>query len=105
MKVTLCHGCARGQSGLAARLAGALQEAGVAASVATVDCMSGCARPSTAAFRASGKTAYLFGSLDEDDLAGLVVFARAYAQSPDGDFADARFLGDLRTKVLARIPG
>jgi predicted metal-binding protein len=105
MKVTLCHGCAPGQPALAARLAEALHEAGVAASVATVDCMSGCARPSTAAFRASGKTAYLFCNLVDGDLAGLVVFARAYARSPDGDFADARFLGDLRTKVLARIPG
>jgi len=35
----------------------------------------------------------------------LLTFARLYAASPDGNFADARPLGALRTKALARIPG
>lgn len=105
MIVTLCHSCALGQSGFAELLRAALGAAGVAADVRTVDCMSGCTRPSTCAFRSPGKTAYLFGDLTPDDLAGLVTFARHYAVSADGNLADARVLGALRTKAVARIPG
>lgn len=67
--------------------------------------MSGCTRKSTIAFRADGKTAYLFGDLTADDLPDLVTFARLYAASPDGNLADARPLGALRMKAIARIPG
>lgn len=105
MIVTLCHSCALGQGGFADPLRAALAQAGVAAEVQTVDCMSGCTRPSTCAFRSAGKTAYLFGDLTVDDLADLVIFARAYAASPSGNFPDARPFGALRTKAIARIPG
>ena len=104
MKVTLCQSCALGAGGFAATLDAALREAGVAATVATVDCLSGCPRPSALSFRAPGKTAYLFGTLTGADLPELVIFARAYAKSPDGGFADARVFGALRFKVMARIP-
>lgn len=67
--------------------------------------MSGCTRKSTIAFRAPDKTAYLFGDLTADDLPDLVTFARLYAASPDGNLADARPLGALRMKAIARIPG
>jgi predicted metal-binding protein len=67
--------------------------------------MSGCTRPSTLAFRAPGKTTYLFGDLRAEDLADLLTFARLYAASPDGTFQDARPLGALRSKAIARIPG
>ena len=100
MKVTLCGTCALGRSGFAATLGAAL---GV--EVALVECMSGCTRPSTVAFRAEGKTAYLFGDVTTEDLPDLVTFARMYAESADGNFADARPLGGLRTKAVARIPG
>ena len=73
--------------------------------VVPVDCMSGCTRPQTVAFRAPGKTAYLFGDITAEDSAELANFAQLYEQSPDGTFADARVLGDLRTKAIARIPG
>ena len=73
--------------------------------VSQTECMSGCTRPSTVAFRAPGKTAYLFGDLSAADMADLTAFARLYAQSPDGTFADARVLGGLRLKAIARIPG
>ena len=73
--------------------------------VTTTDCMSGCTRPSTCAFRAPGKTAYLFGDLTEADLPDLVTFARHYEASPDGNLVDARVLGGLRMKAIARIPG
>ncbi len=73
--------------------------------IESVDCMSGCTRAQTVAFRAPGKVAYLFGDLTIRDLGELQTFARLYAASEDGTFADARVLGNLRTKAIARIPG
>lgn len=105
MRITLCASCRLGQSGFADRLAKALEVEGLAAEVATVDCMSGCTRPSTCAFRAPGKTAYLFGDLTAADLPDLVTFARHYLASADGGIPDARVLGGLRMKAIARIPG
>ena len=69
-----------------------------------IDCMSGCIRAQTVAFRDSGKVAYLFGDITAEDMADLRTFARLYAASDDGTFEDARVLGDLRTKAIARIP-
>lgn len=105
MRVTLCASCDLGRAGFAETLQQALVDAGLEAMVATTDCMSGCTRPSTCAFRAPGKTAYLFGDLTEADLPELMTFARHYAASPDGNLADARVLGALRMKAIARIPG
>ncbi len=102
--VTLCQSCALGRQGFATELGAAMVMACLPVKVATVDCMSGCTRPSTCAFRSPGKTAYLFGDLTEQDIESLVVFARLYLASPDGGLADARVLGDLRFKVIARIP-
>ncbi|MEW9918100.1 DUF1636 family protein [Marimonas sp. MJW-29] len=68
-------------------------------------CMSGCKRPQTVAFRATGKVAYLFGEITEADLPDLQTFVDLYSASPDGTFEDARVLGNLRTKAIARIPG
>lgn len=72
--------------------------------IAPIDCMSGCTRAQTVAFRAQGKTAYLFGEITADDLPDLARFADLYAGSPDGTFPDARALGALRHKAIARIP-
>lgn len=105
MKITLCGSCDLGQSGFAAPLREALEKAGLTAEVTTTDCMSGCTRSSTCAFRAPGKTAYLFGSLSAADLSDLLTFACHYAASPDGNLPDARVLGGLRMKAIARIPG
>jgi predicted metal-binding protein len=105
IRVSLCDSCPLGQTGFGARLQNALSAAGLKASVAGISCMSGCARESTAAFRSRGKVAYLFGDLTEADLGDLVRFATLYAASADGTFSDARPLGDLRAKALARIPG
>ncbi len=73
-------------------------------SVTMVDCMSGCTRPQTVAFRVPGKVAYLFGDITAADIRALANFAKLYAQSEDGTFADARVLGTLRTKAIARVP-
>ena len=105
MKVTLCTSCELGQTDFAVRLTGALAAAGIAAEVGGTDFMSGCTRASTLAFRATGKTAYLFGDVTADDLPDLVTFARLYDAAPDGVLADARPLGALRGKAIARIPG
>ncbi|GAB4382733.1 DUF1636 family protein [Albidovulum sp.] len=101
--VWVCQSCqAGGRSGLARRLQAAF---GTAAEVREGPCMSGCARPPTVAFRASGKTAYLFGGIEESDIAALALFLGLYRAAPDGNLADARPLGALRHKALARIPG
>ena len=99
----LCLGCAVGREDLTGVLETALAAAGV--TLTRTGCMSGCARPMTLAFRARGKTAYLFGDLGPADVPDLARFARLYVASPDGIFADARILGGLRMKAIARIPG
>jgi predicted metal-binding protein len=103
--ITLCATCALGKGAFADTLRQALAAQNLAAEVRLTDCMSGCARPSAIAVRAPGKTAYLFGDLSESDLTDLVTFVRLYAAAPDGTFPDARPLGSLRTKAIARIPG
>jgi predicted metal-binding protein len=105
MNITLCSACDLGKGTFPDRLRHALAREGLPARVSLTECMSGCARPSTVAVRDAGKTAYLFGDLTEADLADLVNFVRLYTASADGTFADARPLGALRMKALARIPG
>lgn len=101
---TVCVSCPAGREGLAQALRAALAQEGIAMETAEIDCMSGCRRGSTVGFRAAGKTAYLFGELTAADLPELIGFARAYLAAPRGDFVDARPLGALRFKALARIP-
>ncbi len=100
-RLILCATCPLGRGDFPGILAARLPDW----QVTTAECMSGCARPSTLAFRAPGKTAYLFADITAADLPEIAVFARAYQVSTDGTFADARFLGGLRLKAIARIPG
>jgi predicted metal-binding protein len=73
--------------------------------VETIDCMAGCARPLTVAFKAEGKATYLFGSIDRGTDAGaLVEFARLYASLPDGWCNSGQRPARLAGKILARIP-
>ena len=97
--ITLCASCPLGQGDFAAQLAVTGYE------VRLTECMSGCTKPSTVAFRAAGKTAYLFCEITADDLDDLIIFAKAYQAAADGTFRDARLFGALRHKALARIPG
>lgn len=101
MKLHVCTLCSLGRAGFADTLR-AQMPAGV--EVVEVACMSGCTRDQTVAFRAPAKTAYLFGDITLADLADLQNFARLYAASSDGNFEDARVLGNLRNKAVARIP-
>ncbi|MFD1988053.1 DUF1636 family protein [Mesorhizobium newzealandense] len=71
-----------------------------------VACMAGCARPLTVAFQASGKAAYLFGSIDaQADVGDLVRFAKLYASLADGWCNSGQRPAGLAGKTLARIPG
>lgn len=72
--------------------------------ISPVECMSGCTRAQTVAFREVGKTAYLFGDITSADFTALQDFSTLYAASDDGNFTDARVLGELRLKAIARIP-
>lgn len=103
--VTVCRSCPAGRAGLASTLRSAIEAAGLPVTVGEVDCMSGCTRPSTVAARAPGKTAYLFGDASDADVPNLLVFLKLYEASGDGNLADARPIGTLREKALARIPG
>jgi predicted metal-binding protein len=98
--VFVCSSCPEG-TGFVEMLRRGLPEE----EVKQIDCMSGCTRPQTVAFRVTGKVAYLFGDITSDDLGDLQRFAALYAASSDGTFADARVLGGLRMKAIARIPG
>lgn len=105
MKVFVCTSCTLGRSGFADRVRSAFAAAEESAEVLEIDCMSGCTRDQTIAFRSPGKVAYLFGNIDDADVPDLIRFAGLYRDSADGRFADARVLGALRLKAVARIPG
>lgn len=98
----VCTSCHPGKAvAFIARLAQALPEFQVGGTT----CMSGCIRPGTIAFRGTGKASYLFGDIDPDGpIADIVTFGRLYADIPDGWIEDARSLGNLRTRAIARIP-
>ncbi|WP_192931264.1 DUF1636 family protein [Gemmobacter serpentinus] len=67
-------------------------------------CLSGCRSGASVALRASGRMAYLFGPLQPEDMAFLPVLIGEYLAAPRGEILDARPLGSLRLRVLARIP-
>lgn len=70
-----------------------------------VACMAGCERPCTVAYRADGKSCYLFGDVDGDaDIDALVAFAKQYAASQDGWTNSTERPLALSGKTLARIP-
>ena len=101
MRLYVCNLCQLGREGFARTLRDAMPNT---FEVLEIECMSGCTRDQTIAFRADGKTAYLFGNITAADLPELENFARLYAASLDGNFPDARVLGNLRSKAIARIP-
>ncbi|MBY6057106.1 DUF1636 domain-containing protein [Leisingera daeponensis] len=102
--LTLCRTCRDADPAFLGQVAAALEASGGKVRLQQVECMSGCKRPQTLAMRQSGKTAYLFGEITAGDLPDILTFLRMYEVSPDGNFADARPLGRLRFKVIARIP-
>ncbi len=108
LTVTLCASCqasGTGSSQLHAVLEKALSGLEPECSLRQTECMSGCTRPVTLSFRQRGKTAYLFGDISVDDVADILTFVHLYGASADGNLGDARPLGGLRFKLIARIPG
>lgn len=102
--VILCTSC-KGGAVLARQVAELLAAEDIAGfALHRTDCMNACARAPTLAFRAPGKVAYLFGGVSAAHLPALAAFARLYAAAADGVIADARPLGDLRLRLIARIP-
>lgn len=102
--LTLCRTCRDANPDLPDLLTKAVLGAGLTAKVQQVDCMSGCKRPQTLSVRQSGKTAYLFGEISAEDLPDILTFLRLFGESSDGNLLDARPLGALRMKAIARIP-
>ncbi|WEF24760.1 DUF1636 family protein [Paracoccus sp. S3-43] len=101
-RVFVCAECPGGADRLAAVRA-ALD--GAACTVRASGCLSGCRSGGSVAVRAPGRMAYLFGPVDGGDRGGLRRFLDLYHAAPGGEIRDARPLGSLRFKVLARIPG
>ncbi|MGB5869680.1 MAG: DUF1636 domain-containing protein [Albidovulum sp.] len=101
---TICASCPAGQVGFGAALKAGFAAQSLPIELRETECMSGCTKPSTLAFRAPGKTAYLFGDISEKDLPDILIFARLYLASSDGNLDDARLIGALRMKAIARIP-
>lgn len=95
-RIIICTGCAGGAE-LAAALDGQV-------SVELTDCMNVCDAPVSLAVRATGKAAYLFTGVDPDRPEDVVAFAKLYAAAADGQITDARPAGELRFKLVGRIP-
>ena len=102
--VTLCRTCRDADPTLVDQLTEAVSGAGITVQMQQVDCMSGCKRPQTLSVRQTGKTAYLFGEITTGDIPDILTFLSLYASSADGNLDDARPLGRLRFKAIARIP-
>ena len=102
--LTLCRTCRDADPTLLDQLSEAVKGAGLKVKLQQVDCMSGCKRPQTLSVRQPGKTAYLFGEVSTTDIPDILTFLRLFNDSPDGNLADARPIGGLRFKALARIP-
>lgn len=100
MRLMVCTSCTAQSGSFLAQAARALPML----EVTGTPCMSGCTRAQTVALREAGKVAYLFGEITAADFPALETFARLYAASPDGTLTDARSLGALRHKAIARIP-
>ncbi len=101
--IFVCRECREGGAALAEAAAQILADR-PKWRVTLAGCMSGCRGGASLAARAPGKTAYLFSPVEPEDLPGLAAFAALYEASPDGAIEDARPLGSLRLKALARIP-
>lgn len=102
--ISFCRTCEQAVADLPDMLGRALSEHGLVAELRRVDCMSGCDRGPALAVRQTGKVAYLFGEIGPADIPDLVRFLQLYAEFPDGVLDDARPIGGLRFKAIARIP-
>ena len=70
----------------------------------TVECLGGCRQPSAAVLDAPEKWRIRLTNLVANDAAALLVAARSYAASLDGDLPDAALPESLRGHISARSP-
>lgn len=74
--------------------------------IRNVDCMAGCAHPTTVGFQAIGKAHYLFGDIQTpSDIEALIAFASQYQNSADGWTKASERPVALYRKTLSRMPG
>lgn len=113
-RILVCLTCNRyappaaGETAPGRRLAEALtaraHEPGRAVTVRTVECLNGCPKPCTAAFRTPGKCLIRFSGLVPEDAPALIELAERYAESPDGNLDPSQFPSGLGAKVSLRVP-
>ena len=60
--------------------------------------------PLTVAAQGEGRATYVFRDVSVADLDGLMSFSREYAAAKRGWIVDALPLGDLRFKLVTRVP-
>jgi predicted metal-binding protein len=106
-RVTICEGCrTEGGPAKGAAMAEALRglvPGGV--EVALTDCMIVCGAPVTVSVRAEGKAAYLFSGVQPDvQVAEVATFVGLYLAAEGGIVEDVRPCGDLRFRLVGRIP-
>ena len=99
-RFVICDGCAGDGAGLAK----GLDDLGLGVEVAHVACLSVCADPVTVAAQGEGRATYVFSGLGPGHLGDLAAFAESYAAAPAGWIEDARPLGDLRFRLVTRVP-
>lgn len=73
--------------------------------VRSVGCLWTCSRPCSVTFACPGKYTYHFVDLHHDDsVAGLQQFSDLYCNSADGYVKPPKMPGELRSRLLVRIP-
>jgi predicted metal-binding protein len=95
-RVAVCIGCDGGTA-----LAEALE---ARMPVTRAHCMNACARPVCLSVREEGKAAYLFGDVDPALVDEVELFLELFDAAKKGIVTDARPLGELRFKLIGRIP-
>ena len=99
-RLVICQGCVGDGAGLHA----AVRDALPAVPVSRVGCLGVCRDPITLAAQGDGRATYVFSGLEPGDAGDVAAFAAAYDAAPGGWIADARPLGALRFKLVARVP-
>ncbi len=73
--------------------------------VEMVECLSVCKRPCTVAISGTGRWTYIYGDIDPDAGAALLIdFAHQYRAAPDGIVPWRQRPEAIRKGVVARIP-
>ena len=69
-----------------------------------VYCLNGCLNPCNISFRARNKYTMRFSKLTLEDLDDIILFARAYSSSSDGNLKDHEIPAGIQSKISVRTP-